>query len=407
MPESEIANDSSAVAPSARVERNHDEVSLLGLLVVVAKHKTIILAAALGASAIAALLSLLVANIYTATAKILPPQQSQSTAAAMLGQLGALSGLAGSGMGLKNPNDLYVAMLTSRTVADSLISRFDLQRLYAEKDQTATRARLASRSVISTATDQIITIAVEDEDPARAAAIANGYVDELHKLTKTLALTEASQRRLFFERQFVEARDNLAGAESSARQAMQKGGLAQVEGQARALLEITSRLRAQISVKEVQIGAMQAFAAQGNPELQSAQQELEVMRRELTKLEGGSPERSSAPGGQGSTDSVRALRNVRYYQTLYELLAKQFEMAKIDEARESSLVQVLDTALPPERKTRPKRALIAVMTFVVTFVLMSLAVLIREGLASMHSDPMKADQLRAIRRYLTWQSGRV
>jgi tyrosine-protein kinase Etk/Wzc len=188
------------------VTQDDDEISLLDLLIVLAKHKKMILGVTFGAAVVSAIISLLLPNIYTGTAKVLPPQQSQSTASMMLGQLGGLAGLAGGSLGIKNPNDLYVGMLKSRTVADNIIARFELQKLYDQDTMVGTRNEFADNSSITTGKDGLITIEFEDRDPKRAAAIANAYVEELDKLTQSLAVTEAAQRRLFFERQLASRR---------------------------------------------------------------------------------------------------------------------------------------------------------------------------------------------------------
>src|SRR6266581_75554 len=346
-----------------------DEVSLLDLLIVLAKHKRIVLGVPFIVAIVAAIISLLLPKAYTGATRILPPQQSASAASALLNQLGgALGGLAGAAggtLGIRNPNDLYVGMLKSRTVADNLISRFELGKVYDEARLSDTRKRLEKDTTIVAGRDGIITIEVDDRDSKRAAELANAYVDELMKLTKVLAVTEASQRRLFFERQLLQAKDNLTAAEVAARQGLQKGGLAQVDAQGRSMIEVTARLRAQISAKEVQLGAMRTFAAEGNPELQRTQQELEALRRELARVEGSSPiaaiGKAEASGGSG-LDNLGRLRDVKYYEFLYELLAKQFELAKIDEAKDATVIQVMDEAIEPDRKSKPHRALIVILT---------------------------------------------
>src|SRR5262249_48003076 len=140
---------------------------------------------------------------YAAETKILPPQQSQSIASAMLGQLGQLAPLigatSGKDLGLRNPNDMYVAMLRSRTIADQLIDRFSLMSVYREKRRVEARRRLNSLTEIEAGKDGVITVSVEDRDPRRATDMANGYVEALEKLTHTLAITEAGKRRVFFE----------------------------------------------------------------------------------------------------------------------------------------------------------------------------------------------------------------
>jgi len=380
-----------------------DEVSLLDLLIVLAKHKRLVLGLPAAAAVVSAAISLLLPNIYTGTTKVLPPQQTQSTSA-VLAQLGSLAGLAGGAVaaGLKNPNDLYVGMLKSRTVADNLIQRFDLNKLYDKKYPSETRKQLEKETTIVAGKDGIITIEVEDRDPKRAADLANAYVDELFKLTTVLAVTEASQRRLFFERQLDLARVNLVKAETEARKALEQGGLAAVDVQGRSAVETAARLRAQISVKEVQIGAMRTFASEGNPELKLAQQEIEVMKRELAKSEGTTPNKTarSAARENSGIDNLGLLRDVKYYETMYGLLAQQYESAKIDEAKDSAIIQVMDKAIEPDRRSKPKRTLIVVLSALVAGLLSVLLAFVLEAMANAKSDPEQSQRLTRLKAYL-------
>jgi uncharacterized protein involved in exopolysaccharide biosynthesis len=387
-----------------------DEISLLDLLIVLAKHKRIVLGVPFAAAIAAAVVSLLLPNIYTGTTRILPPQQSASAASALLNQLGGalggLGGLAGGALGVRNPNDLYVGMLRSRTIADNLISRFDLGKVYDESRLSDARKRLEKETLIAAGKEGIITVEVDDRDPKRAAELANAYVDELMKLTRVLAVTEASQRRLFFEQQLLQAKDNLTAAELAARKGLQKGGLAQVDAQGRSMIEVTARLRAQISVKEVQIGAMRTFAAEGNPELQRTQQELEALRRELGRVEGSSPTAALGKGdatGNTGLDNLGRLRDVKYYEFLYELLAKQYELAKIDEAKDATVVQVMDKAIEPDRKSKPRRSLIVLLFGVLAFLASILWVFLREAASRARADPVRASRLEALGGYLRWK----
>jgi len=395
--------------PDKQPSGDDDEIGLLDLLIVLAKHKKLVLGLPFVVAVLAAGISLLLPFSYTGTTKILPPLQNQSGAAAMLAQLGGglsgLAGLAGSVAGIRGPNEVYIGMLKSRTVADNLIQRFDLMRIYEEKYPSRARKKLEGLTNIIAGKDAIITIEVEDEDPKRAAELANAYVDELFKLTKVLAVTEASQRRLFFERQFEQARDSLAKAEAAARQALEKGGLVQVEGQGRAIVETTARLRGQITVKEVQIGAMRSFATDRNPDLQLAQKELEALKHELARIEGASGGKAGDQrenGGHG-IDSLGLLRNVKYYETIYELLAKQYELAKIDEARDSAVVQVMDKAIVPDRRTKPWRSLIVLLSAFAALFIGILWAFVRESMARAKADPQQASRLLDLKRYLAWK----
>jgi uncharacterized protein involved in exopolysaccharide biosynthesis len=389
-------------AQTALQQPEEEEVSLLDLLIVLAKHKTLIFGIPAAAAVVSIVVSLLLPNIYTAATKVLPPQQTQSTSA-VLAQLGSLASLAGGAVsGVKNPNDLYVGMLKSRTVADNLIQRFDLNKLYEQKYQSESRKRLAKATTVVAGKDGIITIEVDDGDPKRAADLANGYVDELFKLTKVLAVTEASQRRLFFERQLEQAKDNLARAEASTRLALHKGGLVLVEGQGRVMAETSARLRAEITVKEIQIGAMRAFASEQNPELQRAHQQVEVLKRELARTEGTSGSRSSSnaeTNGKG-IENLRLLREMKYNEVTYELLARQYEVAKIDEAKDSAIIQVMDKAIEPDRKSRPRRSLIVLLTVLVTFLLAIVWVIALEAVARSNQDPLSADRWQVLKRHI-------
>ena len=381
--------------------RDEDEVSLLDLLIVLAKHKTLVLGLPAAAAVISAVVSLLLPNYYTGITKILPPQQTQSTSA-VLAQLGNLAGLAGgpAAAGLKNPNDLYVGMLKSRTVADNLIQRFDLNKLYDQNYQSLTRKRLERETAITAGRDGIITIQVDDKDPRRAAELANAYVDELFKLTRVLAVTEASQRRLFFERQLELAKDSLARSEASTRQALQKGGLVLVEGQGRVMAETSARLRAEITVKEIQIGAMRTFASDQNPELQRTQQQVEVLKRELARIEGTSGAGSSRPEETNvkGIENLRLLREMRYNEVTYELLAKQYEIAKIDEAKDSAVIQVMDRAIEPDRKSKPVRYQIVLLSTLVAGLLAVLGAFLLE--ASRKSNSRSAERWQALKRHI-------
>src|SRR5712691_5132953 len=395
-------------SPTAQSAPTEDEISLLDLLIVLAKHKRIVLGVPFVAGIAAAIVSLLLPNIYTGTTRILPPQQSASAASALLNQLGGalggLGGLAGGALGVRNPNDLYVGMLRSRTVADNLIARFDLNKVYQQEFQSNTRKVLEGNATIAAGKDGIIAIEVDDKDPKRAADLANAYVDELIKLTRVLAVTEASQRRLFFENQLLQAKDNLTAAEIVARLGLQKGGLAQVDAQGRSMIEVTARLRAQISAKEVQLGAMRTFAAEGNPELQRTQQELGALKRELSRTEGSSPLAGAGRGDEASRsglDNLGRLRDVKYYEFLYELLAKQYELAKIDEAKDATVIQVMDRAIEPDRKSKPRRTLIVLLSALLAFAISILWVFIRDALLKTQADPDRASRLEILRRHLS------
>jgi len=333
------------------------------------KHKKIIAAIPLIAAICAAAISFALPDVYRAGTKLLPPQQPQSGAAALLSQLGGVAGAAASA-GIKNPNDLYLGMLRSRTLADKLIAQYELKKVYGTDSQEKARKILEENSIISSGKDGLIFIEVEDENQQRVAPLANSYADELLKLTRMLTLTEASQRRVFFEQQLEQSKNNLAKAEMTLKGALDSHGVISVDSESRAMVETIGRMQAQISAKESQLGAMRAFVTETNPDFRRVEEELKGLRAEQEKLENG---RGIVNGGAGDRNkqvglaNIKTLRDVKYYQMLYELLSKQYEVARLDEAKEASVIQVLDLAVSPERKFKPKRAIIVILSIVLAF----------------------------------------
>jgi uncharacterized protein involved in exopolysaccharide biosynthesis len=378
-------------------------------LIVMAKHKVLILGMALGAALLSIVIVLLLPQYFTAEAKLLPPQQSQSMASAMMSQLGQLAPLlqaaGGKDLGIRNPNDMYVAMLKSRTIADALIDRFSLMNGYHKKFREETRRRLEDLTQIVAGKDGIISISVDDRSPGRAAEMANAYVDELEKLTRTLAITEAGKRRIFFEREVKAANDELAGAESQLKQTEESTGIIQLDSQAKVMLQAYADLRAQVAEKQVEVQSMRSFATPENPDLIRVQQELAALQTQLSRFERGQGSRSptdlaleKVPGA--GLEYVRKLREVKYRETLFELLAKQYEAARIDEARDASVIQVMDKAIVPEKKSWPKRGLIVLAVTLFALLLGILLAYLAEGLKRTKEDPQFAAKWHLLKAYL-------
>ncbi len=381
-----------------------DEINLMDLLLVIAKHNRFIIKLTLSVAVLAVVYALLQPNIYTAKTVILPPQQGASTASMLLGQLGGLAGLAGGAAGIKSPNDLHIGMLKSRTIADVLIKRFDLQTLWEAKTREATRKALEGSTVIASGKDGFITIEYSDKDPQFAATIANAYVEELDRLNSTLAVTEASRKRLFFEKQLKGSRANLDAAENALKQTQERTGLIQLEKQGGAIIEAVANVRAQIAAKEVELAAMGAFATPQNPDYRQIQQVIVGLRAQLAKLEANSVGSDiKVPTGklpETGLEFLRKTREFKYQETLFELLSKQFEIAKIDEAKDSALIQVVDKALVPEQKSKPKRSLIVILATMMAFFIGVLLAFFKEASARASLDPASAERMSLLRRYL-------
>lgn len=358
------------IEPRSPVIDNNDEIYLLDVLTALARQKKIMFAVPFLTGILAIAAAFLIKPTFLSTAVILPPQQQSSGAAAMLGQLGGLVGAASSAGGLKNPNDLYVAMLQSRTIADKLIARFDLKKRLEVHTQDDARNRLNGLANVVSNKSGTISILVEDKDPKFAAELANAYVDELSRLTQSLAITDAAQRRLFFEKQLSAAKDDLANAEVDLQKMQEKTGMLELDGQVRGIIGNVAQLEGTIAAKEVQLNAMRSFATNNNPDVMRMRGEIQGYRAQLEKMKTGKFSHDGdilVPTGkipEVGVEYVRSLRNLKYRETIFELLSKQYELAKIDEAKESSNIQVLDEAVQAEKKTNPKKLLIILIGFV-------------------------------------------
>jgi uncharacterized protein involved in exopolysaccharide biosynthesis len=283
-------------------------------------------------------------------------------------------------------------------------------RIYGAKNMTDMREQLLSSTVITTGREGVISISVDDKDPKRAAQLANAYVDELYKMNKNLAITEAAQRRVFFEKELLSTKDDLAAAEIDLRQTQEKTGIIQPDSQAKAMIESVAVLRGQIAAKEVQLRSMQSFGTEQNPDIMRTGQELEALRSELFKLQkgqngGGDGDVYIATGKIPSAglEYLRKLRNVKYYETILEVLSKQYEIARIDEARNVSLIQVVDPAIEPEKKSKPKRLIIVAMFTMSGLFLSILLAFVQEYRARLLSDPESAKKIDLLRAQL-WRS---
>jgi len=380
---------------AADERRNDQEVSFLDLALVLAENLRILILVPVVAGLAALGISFLIPPTYTATSRILPPGQQQSTSAVLAAQLGSLAGLVGSAAGIKNPADQYVALLKSRSVYDAIIQRFNLRELYNERYIEDTRKELEKRTKVSAGVkDGIISIDVDDHDPKRAADMANAFVEELRNLSNTLAISEAAQRRLFFETQLRQTKDNLTKSEL----ALRGSGISEaaLKTMPQSAVEALARLKAQITAQEIRLASMRMFMTDSNPQFRLAIQELVALRTELSKAEQSDTVKAAGNGAE----YIAKYRDFKYHETLFDLMAKQYEMARLDEAREGSIIQVVDAAIPPERKSGPKRALIAALATVAGLIAVLFAVLLRQALRNAGNNPGSAESIRRLRQLL-------
>ena len=366
---------------------DEDEISLLDLLQVVVDNLRLLVLGPLLIGLLALGYSYSIAPTYTATTKFMPPQQQQSGAAMMLQSLGALGGLAGAASGLKNPADQYVAFLKSRSVQDALIDRFKLMERYENRYRVDARNTLGANVQIAGGKDGLITIDASDKDAAFSAQLANAHIEELGRLLNRLAVTEAQQRRAFFDKQLSQTKEKLVLAEVSLKASGVNTSV--LKSSPDVTVKAVAELQARIAAQEIKLGAMRGYLAESAPDFKQAQTELGALRAQLGKTE----RTSSAPASGADADYLARYRDFKYYETLFELFAKQYELAKIDEAREGAVIQVLDAAVPPERKSKPKKALIAIVATLASALALLLFVFVRAAMRSTSQSPDAAEKL--------------
>jgi uncharacterized protein involved in exopolysaccharide biosynthesis len=372
-----------------------DGVGLLDLALPLAQHWKLLLLGPLIVGLAALGISFAMPKIYQSKTVFVPPQQQQSAAAAAISQLGALSGLAGTAGGIKTPADQYLALLQSATVADRVIDTFDLMKVYDAEYRFQARKELEANVRMTLGKkDGLITIEVEDESAQRAAGMANLYVEELRLLTSRLALTEAQQRRALFETQLKQTRDQL----TKAQQVLQASGFTQeaLKADAKASAEGYARLRAEATAAELRLQALRRGLADTTPEVQQAMSNVGGLRAQLARL-------AEATDLTGATDYVSKFREFKYQETLFELLARQYELARVDESREGALVQVVDEAKPAEYKHRPRRALIAIGATLASLILLTAFLWTRHAWRNASQRPDTATKIANLRS--AWRRG--
>jgi tyrosine-protein kinase Etk/Wzc len=352
-------------------------IGVIGILTHLASRKWLIAKTSGIAMVAGVVLSLTLPVRYTATTRIMPPQQTPSTASMLMNQLTGSGGMsiaaaAGGGLGLKNPNDIYLGLLKSRPIADAIIRRFGLVSAYQATDMTTVRKALAGSTQAASEESGLLAISVTDKDKTRAADLANAYTEELRVITKNLAVTEASQRRLFYEEQLKHAKDDLIAAAFSLQQIQQKKGLIQLDAQAKAMITNLAALHAQIAAKEVEVQVLKSYSTERNPEVQLAESQLSSLQQEAARLE----QHSQSPGSPNlgledipgaGLEYLRAEHELQYRQILFDMLVKQYDAARLDEAKEAAVIQVVEPAIPPDQKSSPHRALIVLLFAILGF----------------------------------------
>ena len=402
------------LATAARVETDIDEgpvISLLDALAWLGESKITIALVTAAAAVVSAVIAFVMPDEYTARASLLPPvSQQQSQSAAALAALGALGGLAGT-MTPKTPDELYVALLKSDSVQRALAERYDLKKRWEIKSYEQLRKAFPKFVRVSAEKKSgVINVEVDDVDPKFAAELANAHSTEITKVLSRLAVSEAQQRRVFFEQQLKETKEHLVKAEQDLRVVQERSGVIVLDKQAEALIGGAAMVRAQIAEREVQLKVLRTIATTQNPDVQRLAAELRALRAELARMESSQGNAGSAvdmPVGripEAAIEYVRARRELKIQEALLESMIRQYEIAKLDEAKEGPRLQVVDTALPPDRKSKPLRAVIVLASTLGALLLVCAAVVTHRYTRLARSlDPGRDEAWKGVRGAWRWR----
>lgn len=375
-----VQNDGPGMPESALpTEVDGHSLDSAGLARALVVHWKVLVLGSLSAGLLSVGVTSAIAPTYTARTVFLPPQQTQSGTASALASLGALAGFAGGVGGVSSPAERYIALMQSTTVSDRLVDQFKLMEIYDVKFRVDARKKLASNVRISLGKrDGLITVETDDKSPQRAADIANRLVEELRRVTGALALTEAQQRRSFFEGHLQKSRDRLAKAQTE----LEASGFnaSALKAEPKAAADAYARLRAETTAAELRLTLLRNSLADITPEVMQQQSALSALRAQLASAEKGA---NNADG----PDYVSKYREFKYQETLFEVYARQFELARADESREGALIQIVDAATAPERKSGPKRALIAIYSTLISLVALAGLLLARQLLKPVRPSP--------------------
>jgi tyrosine-protein kinase Etk/Wzc len=369
-------NQNSDLASHNSMEMEEDEINLIDLLLVLLKWKRMIFWIVAASIVISVIVALISPKSYIATARILPPQESKSSMSGLLSQVGGtLGGLGLDLIGGESTSDVYVGILESRTVADNLIKKYDLMERYDTKYMADTYEELSERSAFDVdSKNQIISISVEDRDPQIAADMANTYVEELDIINRTVNITEGQRKRIFLEKRLAKVKEDLINAEMDLKAFQEQYKLVSIDEQARVAIEGAAEIKAMIIIAQTELEVLKDFGTEKQNEAVMLQARITELQKQLARIESGSSDKdiddfyipfSELP--DLGMQLARLTREFKIQENVFELLSSQYELAKIEEAKDVNTIQVLDRAVPPDKRSKPKRKIIVILTTFVAF----------------------------------------
>lgn len=336
-----------------------DSIDLIAFAEIFFKRLRVIFLISLAGLLLSICIYFLIPKKFSSTARILPPKQDQGIMGLMMSQMGGMAGLAGDILGKGTASDLYVGMLNSEAVKDSIINRFKLIEVYDKDSRLETYNKLDKRVDINAGKkDGIISITVEDKDPKRAADMANAYVYELGKLSVRLNISGASENRNFLEERLAKAKGDLTKAENDLKRFQSQTNALDITEQTKGTIKGIAELSAQLAVEEVKLAALLRAFTESSIEVKNQRAIISGIKSQIARMETGTkhggalPSISAVPAlGQ---DYVRLMREFKIQETIVELLTKQYEITKINEAKQVDGVQLIQPATVPDKHISPR-----------------------------------------------------
>lgn len=377
------------------LDEEEDSVDLAEVVRKLLREKKVILKITLAILVIATAVAFLLPFRYTSSAAFIPPSSlgnGSSMAAIIAGQLSSSLGASDVLGSARNPGDLYAGILKSHSIADELIRKFDLMQIYKVKKLSLAEKRLSSDTDVSVdLKSSIVTVDVTAKSPDLAQKLANGYMDALREANGRLALSQSSQRRLFFGEQLAKEKDDLEDAEVDLKKTEEQSGLIAPTGQTEEEIATVAQTQAQIAVREVQLAALRDSATEQNPDVIRLHSEIDDLQGQLARLQRGSGKGSIASIPTSKVpelqlEYVRKEREVKYHEALFDMLSRQYEAARLDEARDAPVLQVLDPANYPDTKSFPKRSYFMLGGVLLGFIAGCVWVLVREPLRALRTS---------------------
>jgi uncharacterized protein involved in exopolysaccharide biosynthesis len=396
-----MQNQNNQVQSPANLPGDDDEINLMDMMLVIAKYNRFIIAFTAISVVLAFIYALRQPTLYTANALIMPPQAPMSQAGMLMGQLSSL-GL-GSGSGSGSGTSLSI-LIKSQKIAYQVVDKLDLQSLFKAKNIEAARNTLSGSTKITTNKDGTILIEYTDKDPKIAALIVGTYIDELDRFNSKIAITTASRTRLYFEKQLKFANEELAKLELAMKESQKNTDLTPLEVQTGLMTNLIATLRGQITSKELELANLRSFATEENPQYRKTNLSLAILRAQLIKLESDNEVRDKDEDGiKGSAKTgskfFNNMRDLKYQQALVESLKRQYDVARMDEAKDANLIQVINEPLVPENPSKPQRKFIMMIGTFLGLIIGIILAFIMNNLDAAKQNPQSAERLNLLRRY--------